>query len=341
MSNLVTLITEDDIRKSVQVVSYDNPQSVEDFGSSFSNTLSNLSSKLVASDVSVKAMGEIGSDISIVLNTIEENDPALITKKPSFLSSLFGKAKNNVTTYMNKHKSVKEVLKDISSKLENNRLVLSQENEFLEDAYNNNVRALKLMEDLISFGKEKYNALEGNLNNDKELATQDSSLALTIRGQESTLNRFGQKLVRLETAKSLISSQLPQIKIMQEINNTEIDTLKDVIDIAIPMWESQIGLFLSSLKTDNIISTREKTEQVINATIKKNSELLSKNLDRAIAGSTSTVITIETVRSVHSNTIQSVAKVKEATKLATQKRQQAYAELAKLDQDMKTQLLGA
>ncbi len=324
------------IAKKLQLINPSDIQSIENLGEQYSGVLQNLSSSLAQSDTKLKSMGEIGNNITALMSTVKTLDPELINNKPSFVSKLFGKAKDGVTTFIDKQKTVDEAVKEVSTRLLNDRTELINENVALEKTYVDNIKVLNDMEVIINTGLSDAEILKEELEQFKaSKTTLTDEDALEIQSKKHFIERFEQKLGRLNNAKALVLRQLPQIRIMQNGNNTEIDTIKDVVDIAVPLWKSQLNLYISQLKTKNAVETRKSVTDTINATIQQNAILMNQNVTDIANGYTSDIITSDTIKIVNDNLISSINTMNESTKLVQQKRIEAFNTIKAMDAELK------
>lgn len=324
------------VKKKLQLINPSDIQSIENLGEQYSGILQNLSASLAQSDTKLKSMGEIGNNITSLMSTVKTLDPELINNKPSFIGKLFGKAKDGVTTFIDKQKTVDEAVQEVSTRLLDDRQELINENIALEKTYVDNIRVLNEMDVVIETGLADAEVLKMDLQefqaSKTELSAED---ALEIQSKKHFIERFEQKLSRLNNAKALVLRQLPQIRIMQSGNNTEIDTIKDVVDIAVPLWKSQLNLYISQLKTKNAVDTRKSVTDTINSTIQKNAQLMNQNVTDIASGYTSDIITSETIKVVNDNLLSSINTMNESTKVVKQKREEAFLAIKQMDNELK------
>ena len=324
------------VKKKLQLINPADIQSMENLGEKYSGVLQNLSTSLAQSDTKLKSMGDIGKNITSLMSTVKTLDPSVITNKPSFIGKLFGQAKDGITTFIDNQKTVEEAVKEVSTRLLDDRQELIQENVQLEKTYVDNIKVLNDMEVIIETGLSDVDILKEELTefqSAKTVLTDED--ALEISSKKHFIERFEQKLGRLNNAKALVLRQLPQIRIMQSDNNTEIDTIKDVVDIAVPLWKSQLNLYISQLKTKNAVDTRKSVADTINATIQKNAELMNQNTREIAAGYTSDIITSETIKIVNDNLISSISVMQESNKQVQQKRLESFNAIKQMDSELK------
>jgi uncharacterized protein YaaN involved in tellurite resistance len=244
--------------RSLQLIDPKNIQSVENLGEQYSAVLQNLSKSLATSDTKLKSMGEIGHNITSLMSTVKSLDPTMINNKPSLLSKWLGKAKDGVTQFIDSQKTVEESVSEVSNRLLSDRQELIAENAALEKTYIDNIKVLNEMENMLLQGAQDVIILKEELQHfqDSKVTMTDED-ALELQSKKHFIERVEQKLGRLNNGRALVLRQLPQIRIIQTSNNTEIDTIKDVVDVAIPLWKSQLNLYISQLKTKNAVDTRK------------------------------------------------------------------------------------
>lgn len=321
---------------SLVLVDPKNIQSVENLGEKYSSVLQNLSSSLNTSDTKLKSMGAIGNNIASLMSTVKSLDPAMINQKPGFFGKLFGKAKDGITMFIDTQKTVDQSVQEVSSRLLNDRQELINENIALEKTYIENLKVLDEMGEIIAVGKNDVLILKQELENFQSskpvLNTED---ALEVQNRKHFIERVEQKLSRIDNGRALALRQLPQIMIMQSANNTEIDTIKDVVDVAVPLWKSQLNLYISQLKTKNAVETRQSVTSVINETIQQNAVLMNQNVTDIAAGYSTDIISIDTIKVVNDNLLSSINTMSECQKNAQQKRIESFNNIKQMDNELK------
>lgn len=199
-------------------------------------------------------MGEVGQTITSLLTTAKSLDPNELLEEPSFLDRIFSSASKKVDKFIEKQKSVSEVIKSTANRLMTDCQELLTENNRLQEAYDAHTKIVFEMNDMVVAGQELKH-LEVELEEIKTEAEKHENGYLQVQNYQQNLDRFAQKLENLIRSKAIISRQLVQIKIMQNTNITEVDTIRDVVTTAIPIWETNIGLGISALKKHDKQST--------------------------------------------------------------------------------------
>lgn len=320
----------------LQLINPSDINSVENLGEKYSSVLQSLSTSLNTSEVKLKNMGKIGNNITTLMSTVKSLDPMMINEKPSFFGKLLGKAKTGIDNFIDSQKSVDQSVQEVSVKLLEDRQELIQENVALEKTYVENIKVLNEMEEILTVGANDVAILKNELQafqNSKTVMDDDD--VLEIQSRKHLIERVEQKLSRLNNGRALALRQLPQIRIIQSANNTEIDTIKDVIDVAVPLWKSQLNLYISQLKTASAVQTRQAVAGVINETIQQNAILMNQNVTDIAAGYASDIITADTIKVVNDNLLSSINTMADCQKNAAQKRLESFNSIKQMDNELK------
>jgi uncharacterized protein YaaN involved in tellurite resistance len=178
------------VGSKLQLINPNDINSVENLGERYSTVLQNLSSSLNTSEVKLKNMGKIGTNITSLMHTVKSLDPMMINEKPGFFGKLLGKAKNGIDNFIDSQKSVDQSVKEVSLKLLDDRQELIQENVALESTYTENIKVLNEMEDILLVGANDVAILKQQLQefqNSKQ--TMDDDDALEIQRQKHLMSK--------------------------------------------------------------------------------------------------------------------------------------------------------
>lgn len=330
------------VMNQLKVITLDNPQALEKFGESSANILSSMSKDLGTSVTKLKDMGEIGDKITTLMKTAKELDPTILLSdtKPGFFSSLFSKIKDPIETFALKQQTVSESVKHIAKKLDEDRKALLEENKKLEIVYNNTLKALDSLEELLLAGGHRL--LE--IKQDFEILKQDAISApddrknLDVQKAQNFIDRFEQRLDRLNSSRAMVLRQLPQVNIMAISNSKESDNIEDTINTNIPLWETQINLYISQLRTKLASQNREATNKFGNELLAKNAELMHQNTVEIANASNSSLIDISTITTVQNNLLASMEVMKQASELGRQKRAENFQAIMNMDKELREKL---
>lgn len=328
-----TVVVSTEVQQKVNAITLNSMQSLDNFGNDTAQILNNLSRDM-SMENKLKSMGEIGDKIGNLLKTAKELDPSVLTEKPSFFGKLMGKIKDPIDSFVIKQKSVSQAVKDIANKLLEDRNTLLAENNKLEQIYNSNLSAFNKLEEYIIVGTQRLEELKQELSSFQG----DESKYLELQTGQSFIDRFEQRLDRLNSSKAIVMRQLPQIRIMQSSNFREAETIQDCVNTAIPVWEQQINLYISQLRTKLALENERNVTKMINDTIKTSAELTHQNTVEIAQASTSSLIELDTIRTVQDNLLKSIDVMAQTAETGRQKRKESFLAIVDMDKQLKENL---
>lgn len=330
------------ITQQLQSISFANQQSLDSFGNETSSILSNLSNDM-SSEAKLKDMGEVGDKINSLLKTAKQLDPSVLLAKPGFFAKLFGRIKDPIETFANNQLSVSASVKKIGDKLLEDRATLLSDNKKLEKTYESNILALNELEVYLHAGKVRLSELKNELQNLKQLASTNSNLnneqAMIVQTGQGFIDRFEQRLSRLDSSRAIVMRQLPQIRIMQASNYREAETIQDCVNTAIPIWEQQISLYITQLRTKLALDNERNVTNMINDTIRTSSALTLQNTIEIANASNNQLVELNTIQTVQDNLLKSIEVMANAAEVGRTKRIESFNAISAMDTQLKTQLI--
>lgn len=330
--------------KQMAEIRFDNPSSLDKYGESTATILNNMSQGMSTNEAKLKSMGEVGERITDLLKHTKELDAQSLlgSEKPGIIARIFNKVKDPIETFAIKHKSVSEAMSNVSQKLKEDRDALLSENNSLDRVYEENLSGLGELEDLIAAGllrlaelkaefegnKERISHMEkGSLDYDKEF--------LSLQEQQNFIDRFEQRIDRLNGSRAIVLRQLPQIRIMQHSNSKEAETIQDLVNTAIPVWEQQINLYISQLRTKTALENEQMVKTMLNDTIQANNEQMKLTAIEIAKSSTSSIIDAKTIISAQDNLLETVKVLQQAAETGRRNRADSFLQIMQLDKQLK------
>ena len=329
--------------REASMVSFSNPASIDKFGEKSSNILSNMSKDANTSETKLKQLGEVGDRVTSLMKIMNSLDPKILKSATSsgFLSKLFNKIKDPIETFSIQQKSVKESAKAISSKLMQDRDFLLKENDRLERVYNNTLQATKDLEELIKAGALRLQELKSELVELKAIADTDPTndeKVLAVRNAQNTVDRFEQKLDRMNVMRALTLRTLPKIKSDQNTNSEEANTCLDCATILIPQWENDMDIYISELRTAMVMDSRKAVVDMVNKNLVDSANLSYENAVRASEASNSSLVTLETIQTVHNKLIESLNVKVQSAERGRELRAQNFMAIMDMDKNLREEL---
>jgi uncharacterized protein YaaN involved in tellurite resistance len=337
--------------QSVKDINFKNKESLQNLGSEGSTILTNISKTLSEnSDIKLKHMGEIGDKITTLFSELKKIDDTTFVSNNNnekniiqrIVSLVKDKIVKPIETYAIKEQDSSKIVDKISKELNVDKHLLSEENNRLSDAFTNNLMALEEYEKTINYGyirldelKKEFTIHQQSFIENKEEGT---TRELLIQEESNYIDLLEQKLASLESVKAIVLRQIPQITIMQNANSQEINNIENVVNTALPLLSQQLALSISSMKTKNALENEKNVRKMINETIIQNSNLMNQNTKQISEGSSGVLIEKNTIEIVNKNIVDSLDILLKSKEVANVKRQESFATIKKLDEDLKKEL---
>ena len=156
---------------------------------------------------------------------------------------------------------------------------------------------------------------------------------------ENTINRFEKKIYDLKTTRIISIQMAPQIRLLQNNDAELVEKIQGSITNTIPLWKNQIVLALGINNAKQALGTQKAVTQLTNDMLKKNSEILKQGSIEVAEESEKAIVDIETLKQTNKDLIETIDKVIEIHENGRIRRQEAEAELASIEKELKEKLI--
>ncbi|PTJ50687.1 toxic anion resistance protein, partial [Mammaliicoccus sciuri] len=153
------------------------------------------------------------------------------------------------------------------------------------------------------------------------------------------INRLEKRIYDLQLSRQITLQSAPQIRMIQNINQTLAEKIQSSILTSIPLWKNQMAIALTLLRQQGASEAQKKVTDTTNELLLKNSEMLKQNAIRTAEENERGIVDIETLKTTQTNIVDTIQETLRIQEDGTRKRQQAEQELQSLEQDLKTKLL--
>ncbi|MDD6236084.1 MAG: toxic anion resistance protein [Clostridiales bacterium] len=289
-------------------------------------------------NVKTKDMGEIGEMLSDIVVELKEFD--VEEQKGGF--RLFKKLSNKVNTLKVKYDKAEANINQICEVLENHQVVLLKDIAMLDKMYEMNKSYFKELSMYIIAGKKKLNqvlqedlpvlqkrAAETGLPEDAQAANDLASMC----------NRFEKKLYDLELTRTVSIQMAPQIRLIQNNDTLMTEKIQSTLVNTIPLWKSQMLLALGVAHSQQAVEAQRQISDKTNELLRKNAETLKMATVETAKEAERGVVDIETLRATNESLITTLDEVMNIQQEGRQRRQEAEAELQKIEEELKQKLL--
>lgn len=297
--------------------------------SSFSDTILN--------EVKVKDAGYVKDILRDMIITIKD----LKIDKIREGSSLFNK--NPLKRFMSKYDKISTQLDKIIKNLDDSRSKMLNDIESLDFLYKTNLNFVKNLNIHITAGKEKIKEYkekiipklkkdldENNIDNEEQLQY--------LNDLSQSVERFEKKIYDLMLSRVVAIQTAPQIRIIQNNNQTLVEKIQSSVLNTIPMWKNQIVISIALYNQQKGLNIQRNITKTTNDLLKKNSSMLKQNSIGIAKENEKTIIEIDTLKKVSSDLVSTIEEIVKIQEEGRKKRKDIEKEIMEIEVDLKKRL---
>lgn len=255
---------------------------------------------------------------------------------------IFKKQANKIQALKTKYAKAETNINQICQALEGHQVQLMKDVAILDKMYELNLTYFKELTMYILAGKKKLKEVqEGQL---KELLTkaQTSGLAedaQAARDLEAMCGRFEKKVHDLELTRMISIQTAPQIRLVQNNDTVMVEKIQSTIVNTIPLWKSQMVLALGVAHSAQAAAAQREVTDMTNELLKKNADTLKMATLETARESERGIVDMETLKATNESLISTLDEVMQIQQEGRRKRQEAEAEMQRLENELKQKLL--
>ena len=324
-----------DFAEKIQI---NNSNQILQYGSSAQKKIADFS-ETALSNVRTKDMSEIGE---MLTNVVVELKKFNVDEEEKGLFSFFKRSGNKISTYKAKYSSAEANVNRICNVLEDHQVQLMKDIAMLDKMYEMNKVYFKELSMYILAGKKKLAEVEATeLPAAQEKARQTGlpEDAQAANDLSAMCNRFEKKLHDLELTRTISIQMAPQIRLIQNNDTLMTEKIQSTLVNTIPLWKSQMVLALGVAHSQQAADAQKAVTDMTNELLRKNAETLKMSSIETAKQSERGIVDIETLKTTNESLIATLDEVMRIQQEGRQKRQEAEAELRRIEGDLKNKLL--
>lgn len=163
--------------------------------------------------------------------------------------------------------------------------------------------------------------------------------AQAAKDLESMCQRFEKKLHDLELTRMVSIQTAPQIRMIQNNDTVMAEKIQSTIVNTIPLWKSQMVLALGVAHSTQAAAAQREVTDMTNELLRKNAQTLKMATLDTARESERGIVDMETLKATNESLISTLDEVMQIQKEGRQKRQEAEAEIRRLETELKDKLL--
>lgn len=310
------------------------------YGSVAQKKISDFSDTALGS-VKNKDFGEVGTMITgLITNLQSMNEDA--EEKGGFFG-VFKNTKRKIENLKLKYDKCEDSVNSIVSILEQHQITLMKDISMFDELYEMNLAYFKELSMYIVAGKKRL--AEERAITLVELKEKAAKSGLPEDAQaandfEEQCVRFERKLHDLELTRMVSIQMSPQIRLVQNNDTMMTEKIQTVIMNTIPLWKSQMVIALGIEHSRQAMEAGRMVTDMTNELLKKNAAALHQATVDVTKEAERGIVDIETLTHTNEQLIQTLDEVQQIQKEGREKRIAAEAELGRIENELKTKLIG-
>ncbi|GEK31925.1 hypothetical protein KZO01_22340 [Kurthia zopfii] len=338
-------LSEEDQEKARQLASQIPTGSYEailTYGANAQTALSAFSNKML-DHVQSKDIGPVGDILKDLMTKLNELDPEdLQQEKPKGLRKLFGKVQKSIQEMMSKYTKLSTQIDRIGVQLEHSKRGLVDDVKMLDELYEQNKTYFEALNVYIAAAEIKrdeiMNELLPKMRAEAE-KSDDQMVVQEVNDMAQFVDRLEKRIYDLQLSRQITIQSAPQIRMIQQTNQTLAEKIQSSIMTAIPLWRNQIAIALTLNNQRRAVEAQKQVTSTTNELLLKNSEMLKVNTIETARENERGIVEIETLKITQENLISTIEETLQIQHEGREKRRLAEVEIGRMEEDLKQRLL--
>ena len=323
-----------------QQIDITNSQAILNYGVGTQKKLADFSEKAIG-NVKTNDMGEVGDMITGLVTQLKDFD---VEEEEKGLRAIFKKSANKVTALKAKYSKAETNVSTITSELEKHQIQLMKDIDVLDRMYALNLNYFKELTMYIIAGKKKLELVRNTDLVEAQNKAQASGLpedAQSAKDLAAQCDRVEKKIYDLELTRTISMQTGPQIRMVQSSDTMMAEKIQSTIVNTIPLWKNQMVIAIGIEHSNQAAKAEREVNDMTNSLLRKNADALKTATVASAKESERGIVDIETLKHTNETLISTLDEVLTIQKDGKEKRHQAEAELADIENQLKGKLLQA
>lgn len=324
-------------------INVSDSQNVIQYGNLAQSDISKFSDAML-DQIRAKDSGEVGDALTDLLVKVQELDIDAIDpdQKGFSLSRMFGGFKKEAQKFIARYDKLSVQIEKIIDQLDRAKLQLIRDITTLDTMYAKNLDYLKQLDVYIMAGSLKLKDLNDKvLPQLKEKATKsgDAVDAQRVKDMAELISRFEKKIHDLKLSRMIAIQTAPQIRLIQNNDQTLVEKIQSSIMNTIPLWKNQIVISITMLRQQSALKLQRDVTNTTNDLLARNSEMLKTSSIDIARENERGIVDIETLKKVNEDLIITLEETLKIQQDGRVRRAQAETELKSMEEDIRRKLL--
>lgn len=327
------------VRDFSEKIDIKNTDQVMNYGSAAQKNISEFSDAALSS-VKTKDLGECGDMLSELVVELKGLNFDEEEKKGFF--GLFKKASQTIAEKKAQFDKAEVNVDKIVEELEKHEITLMKDISMMDKMYEKNEEYMKELTMYILAGKLKIEHLRNVELPEYVAKAKETGLpedAQAANDFANLIGRFEKKIHDLELTRTISVQMAPQIRMVQNNDSLMAEKIRSSIVNTIPLWKNQMVLALSLYHSEQAMQAQRSVTDVTNELLMKNAKTLHQGSVNVAKESERGIVDMETLKHTNEQLISTLDEVLQIQTDGAKKRQEAEAELRRLEGELKQKLL--
>ena len=327
-----------DFAKQIDVT---NANQILMYGAGAQQNIANFSENAL-NNVRNKDLGEIGDALSGLVVELRTLDFDGDDEEKGFFAKLFRKGRNQLEELKAQYTEVEGNVDKITAVLEQHQIALLKDVAMLDEMYALNLQYYKELSMYIIAGRkrlEEVRATDVEALRQKAAASGSAEDAQAYNDLVNMCNRFEKKLHDLELSRTVSLQMGPQTRMLQNNDVMMVEKIQSSLVNTIPLWKSQMVLALGLENARKATEAQAAVSEMTNELLKRNADKLKQGSVEIAKEAERSIIDIETLQYTNEQLIATLDEVMQIQRDGALKRQEAEAELRRIEGELKAKLM--
>ena len=324
----------------VEQIDLSNSTAILNYGAGTQKKLSDFSEKALE-NIRTKDMGQVGDMITDLIGELKNFD---VTDEDKGLLSIFKRGSNKLTTMKAKYAKVETNVDVITAELEKHQITLLKDVDMLDKMYDANLDYFRELTMYVVAGKQKLEQTRNGELKELQEKAQSTNLPEDVQAAKdlaAKCDRFEKKLHDLELTRTIALQTGPQIRMVQSGDTLMAEKIQSTIVNTSPLWKNQMVIAIGVEHSNQAAKAQKEVSDMTNQLLAKNADALKMATIETAKESERGIVDIETLKHTNEQLITTMDEVLKIQAEGKQKRREAEAELAQIENELKTKMLEA
>lgn len=344
-TKLIDRLSEVEQQKAKQLATQipaGNYEAILTYGANAQTELSRFSHQML-DHVQKKDIGPVGDILGDLMNKLSDINPEeLSTQKKSGIKKLFNRVNRSVQEMMTKYQKLSTQVDRIGIQLEHSKRGLVEDVQMLDKLYEQNktyFQALNVYIAAAELKKEEILNVTIPALRRKAEESNDQMAYQEVNDMAQFVDRLEKRMYDLQLSRQITIQSAPQIRMIQQTNQTLAEKIQSSIMTSIPLWKNQIAIALTLNRQQKAVEAQKQVTKTTNDLLLKNSEMLKVNSIETAKENERGIVEIDTLKKTQENLLQTIEETMRIQADGRIKRKAAEIEIGRMEEELKKRLL--